>query len=296
MHYYSAFSIINALISVQLYNSLNMNKIIKKYAVVGHPIEHSKSPLIHQSFADEFGMQLIYERIDIPFGTFSKEIISLKKEGYLGLNVTLPYKKDAFNICNQLSDKSKLTQSVNTISFNGEMLFGNSTDGIGLVKDLIAKKVKLKDRTILLLGAGGAANGVMYDLIAQKPKKLHIFNRTYDKAKLMQKNWEILAKNNNVNIAVLEYLSIDNTNYDLVINATSSGLVEGAMPMASKYFIPETIYYDMTYGVETPFMKASKAKGAKTFDGTGMLIEQAAESFFIWHKLKPNTTNTFKIL
>jgi shikimate dehydrogenase len=161
---------------------------------------------------------------------------------------------------------------------------------------LIAKKVKLKDRTILLLGAGGAANGVMYDLIAQKPKKLHIFNRTYDKAKLMQKNWEILAKNNNVNIAVLEYLSIDNTNYDLVINATSSGLVEGAMPMASKYFIPETIYYDMTYGVETPFMKASKAKGAKTFDGTGMLIEQAAESFFIWHKLKPNTTNTFKIL
>jgi shikimate dehydrogenase len=273
-----------------------MNKIIKKYAVVGHPIEHSKSPLIHQSFADEFGMQLIYERIDIPFGTFSKEVISLKKEGYLGLNVTLPYKKDAFNICNQLSDKSKLTQSVNTISFNGEMLIGNSTDGIGLVKDLIAKKVKLKDRTILLLGAGGAANGVMYDLIAQKPKKLHIFNRTYDKAKLMQKNWEILAKNNNVNIAVLEYLSIDNTNYDLVINATSSGLVEGAMPMASKYFIPETIYYDMTYGVETPFMKASKAKGAKTFDGTGMLIEQAAESFFIWHKLKPNTTNTFKIL
>ena len=100
----------------------------------------------------------------------------------------------------------------------------------------------------------------------------------------------------NVNIAVLEYLSIDNTKYDLVINATSSGLVEGAMPMASEYFIPETIYYDMTYGFETPFMKAAKAKSAKIFDGTGMLIEQAAESFFIWHKLKPNTTNTFKIL
>ena len=141
MHYYSAISIINALVSVQLYNSFNMNKIIKKYAVVGHPIEHSKSPLIHQSFADEFGMQLIYERIDIPLGTFSKEVISLKKEGYLGLNVTLPYKKDAFNICNQLSDKSKLTQSVNTISFNGEAFICNSTDGIGLVKDLIAKKV-----------------------------------------------------------------------------------------------------------------------------------------------------------
>ena len=185
---------------------------------------------------------------------------------------------------------------MNTISFNGEEFIGDSTDGIGLIKDLIAKKVKLKDCTILLLGAGGAANGVMYDLITQKPKKLHIFNRTYDKAKVMQKKWEILAKNNHVNINVLEYLSIDNTKYDLVINATSSGLVEGAMPMASEYFIPETIYYDMTYGFETPFMKASKAKGAKIFDGTGMLIEQAAESFFIWHKLKPNTTNTFKIL
>ena len=296
MHYYSAISIINALISVQLYNSLNMKNIIKKYAVVGHPIEHSKSPQIHQSFADEFGMQLIYERIDIALGTFSKQVIAMKKEGYLGLNVTLPYKKDAFKICNQLSDKSKLTESVNTISFNGKEFIGDSTDGIGLVKDLIAKKVILKDCTILLLGAGGAANGVMYDLIAQKPKKLHVFNRTYDKAKLMQKKWEILAKNNNVNIAVLEYVSLNNTNYDLVINATSSGLVEGAMPMASKYFIPETIYYDMTYGFETPFMKASKAKGAKIFDGTGMLIEQAAESFFIWHKLKPNTTNTFKIL
>ena len=273
-----------------------MENIIKKYAVVGHPIEHSKSPQIHQSFAAEFGIQLIYERIDIALGAFSKQVMAMKKKGYLGLNVTLPYKRDAFKICNQLSDKSKLTQSVNTISFNGEEFIGDSTDGIGLVKDLITKKVKLKDCTILLLGAGGAANGVMYDLITQKPKKLHIFNRTYDKAKVMQKKWEILAKNNNVNIAVLEYLSIDNTKYDLVINATSSGLVEGAMPMASEYFIPETIYYDMTYGFETPFMKASKAKGAKTFDGTGMLIEQAAESFFIWHKLKPNTTNTFKIL
>ena len=273
-----------------------MENIIKKYAVVGHPIEHSKSPQIHQSFAAEFGIQLIYERIDIALGAFSKQVIAMKKEGYFGLNVTLPYKKDAFMICNQLSEKSKLTESVNTISFNGDDFVGNSTDGIGLVKDLIAKKVKLKDCTILLLGAEGAANGVMYDLIAQKPKKLHIFNRTYDKAKLMQKKWETLAKNNHVNIAVLEYLSLNNTNYDLVINATSSGLVEGAMPMANEFFIPETIYYDMTYGFETPFMKASKAKGAKIFDGTGMLIEQAAESFFIWHKLKPNTTNTFKIL
>jgi len=122
-----------------------MENIVKKYAVVGHPIEHSKSPQIHQSFAAEFGIQLIYERIDIALGAFSKQVIAMKKEGYFGLNVTLPYKKDAFMICNQLSEKSKLTESVNTISFNGDDFVGNSTDGIGLVKDLIAKKVKLKD-------------------------------------------------------------------------------------------------------------------------------------------------------
>lgn len=272
-----------------------MNIEIKKYAVVGHPIDHSKSPLIHEIFAHEFGMQLIYERIDIAPATFSKEVISLKKKGYLGLNVTLPYKKDAFEICNQLSEKSKLTESVNTISFNGEDIIGDSTDGIGLIKDLIAKKVKLEGCIVLLLGAGGAANGVMYDLISQKPKMLYIFNRTLEKAYLMQKKWEILAKKNNVNIAVLERSSFNQKNYDLVINATSSGLVEGSLPIASEYFVPESVYYDMTYGFETPFMKASKAKGAKTFDGLGMLIEQAAESFYIWHKLKPNT-NIRKIL
>ncbi len=161
---------------------------------------------------------------------------------------------------------------------------------------MIAKQVKLKDCTILLLGAGGAANGIMYDLISQKPKMLYIFNRTLAKAILMQKRWKILAKKNDVNIAVLENLSLDHINYDLVINATSSGLVEGALPIPNEYFAPETIYYDMTYGFETPFMKASKAKGAITYDGLGMLIEQAAESFLIWHKLKPNTTNISKIL
>ena len=268
----------------------------KKYAVIGHPIKHSKSPLIHKCFAGEFRIQLIYDRIDIAPGMFSKEIIRIKKQGYLGLNVTLPFKREAFSMCDKLSVKSQLTESVNTITFENEKSFGDSTDGIGLVRDLQQKKVQLSGSMILLLGAGGAANGVMFDLITQNPKTIHILNRTLEKAKLMESKWRVFAKKHKVHLEVIDLSALDKKNYKLVINATSSGLVEGTLPIPKEYFYFETIYYDMTYGFETPFMKASKEMNAKTYDGLGMLIEQAAESFYIWHQLKPSTTNILPLL
>ena len=262
----------------------------KKYAVVGHPIKHSKSPIIHQSFAKEFGLDLSYDQVDITPQFFSREIQNLKEQGYLGVNVTLPFKKDAFNLCDELSKKSKLTESVNTLSFKENKCLGDSTDGIGLIEDLRKKNIKLDGAKILLLGAGGAANGVTFDLISQHPKTLHILNRTFKNAELMQNKWVGLAQEKHVHLDAIQLKDFEGK-YDLIINATSAGLVGNKLPIPEDYFNKETLYYDMTYGIETPFMTASKAKGAKTFDGVGMLIEQAAESFQIWHNLKPNTLN-----
>lgn len=262
---------------------------LKKYAVVGHPIQHSKSPVIHHHFASEFSIDLIYERIDISPDNFSNEILALKKKGYLGLNITLPFKVDAFNICDKKSNKSQLTGSVNTISFINDNIIGDSTDGVGLVRDLQAKKIKLSNSRILLIGAGGAANGVMYDLIANNPNTIHILNRTLKKAQLMEERWQDLAHQHDVNLDIVERKVSNIETYDLVINATSSALIDGSLPIPEEYFNTNTIYYDMTYGVETPFLKAAKETGAKFYDGLGMLVEQAAESFFIWHQLKPNT-------
>jgi len=273
-----------------------MNNHIKKYAVVGHPIHHSKSPAIHQCFAKEFGLSIAYEKIDINPEDFIEEVRTLRNQNYLGLNVTLPFKADAFAMCNEVTATSRMTGSVNTLSFKGGKIYGDTTDGIGIVNDLIAKRIVIKESHLALLGAGGASNGVMFDLINAGPKTITLVNRTKTKADDMVKKWSNFAKENSVELKVIELHAYIPQGYNLVINGTSSALIDGSSPIADHLFQSETVYYDMTYGFETQFMLNAKNKGAQYFDGLGMLIGQAAASFTIWHKLQPNLSLAAKAL
>ena len=270
-----------------------MSNTSKKYAVVGNPISHSLSPIIHQSFADQFNFKIQYEKIEIKPIEFSKVIRELISDGYIGLNVTLPFKGEAFKVCNHLSERAKYSKSVNTLTIKGNEIHGDTTDGPGLVEDLINQDVVLKDKILLLLGAGGAAQAVMYDLIQKKPNTIYLTNRTIGKAYDMERYWQSYAGNNKVKLEVLP--SKESINFDLIINATSAGLNDNVSPISS--LIQGDHWYDMMYGKSTPFLKQGLEQGAsKASGGIGMLIEQAAASFFIWHNLKPNTELIYKEL
>ena len=269
-----------------------MIQLKKKFAVLGHPISHSLSPRIHQHFATQFGIHLDYQRIDVGSTNFKKILSNLKQEGYAGLNITLPLKNLAYEICDELSSKADYTKSVNTISIKNNKLIGDTTDGLGLVTDLLTKNVSLENKKILVIGAGGASNGVMCDLISQRPQSIFLTNRTITKSHDMSEYWSSLAKDNNVLLNILN-LKEDIT-FDLIINATSSSLGNDSA------IFPENLngyfWYDMMYGKQTPFLLKAEQNKAKFSDGLGMLVEQAAAAFNIWHHQKPDTKSIYQIL
>ena len=175
-----------------------MTKLNKKFAVLGHPISHSLSPKIHQYFASQFSIDLDYQRIDVESMHFKKTLSDLKQKGYEGLNITLPLKNLAYEICDELSPRAEQTKSVNTISIKNDKLYGDTTDGLGLVTDLLTKNVSLENKKILVIGAGGASNGVMFDLISQQPQTIFLTNRTISKSHDMADYWSSLAKEKDV--------------------------------------------------------------------------------------------------
>ena len=269
-----------------------MSKLNKKFAVLGHPISHSLSPKIHQYFANQFAINLDYQKIDVEGMNFKKTLIDLKQEGYEGLNITLPLKNLAYEICDELSSRAEQTKSVNTISIKNNKLFGDTTDGLGLVTDLLTKIVSLENKKILVIGAGGASNGVMYDLISQQPQAIYLTNRTINKSLDMADYWATLAKEKNVMLNILS--PKEDINFDLIINATSSSLGNESA------IFPENLkgyfWYDMMYGKQTPFLLKAEQNKAKFSDGIGMLVEQAAAAFHIWHHQKPDTKSIYQIL
>ena len=269
-----------------------MTELNKKFAVLGHPISHSLSPKIHQYFASQFGIHLDYHKIDVKSMNFKKTLISLRQEGYEGFNITLPLKNIAYEICDELSLRAEQTKSVNTISIKEDKLFGDTTDGLGLVTDLISKNVSLENKKILVIGAGGASNGVMFDLISQHPQGIFLTNRTLSKSHDMVDYWTSLAKENGVFLNILRFK--EDITFDLIINATSSSLGE------SRAVFPENLkghfWYDMMYGKQTPFLLMAEQSKAKYSDGLGMLVEQAAAAFNIWHRQKPDTKSIYQIL
>ena len=268
-----------------------MTPISKQFAVIGHPINHSLSPHIHLLFAEQFDLPMVYEKLEVELETLLSSLDKFKGQKYSGLNVTLPLKYNAYLLCQELSEKSQLCESVNTISIRDNQLHGDTTDGVGLIRDLINKGINLNQAKILLVGAGGAANGVMADLIECSPPTLHLTNRTIKKSMLMQSYWKSFAIKNSVSLKVSGIDGEDSFRYDVIINATSAGFSSNISPIEDIMINKETYCYDMTYSVETPFMKQAKNMNAIVSDGLGMLIEQAAESFYIWHKKKPKTKN-----
>jgi shikimate dehydrogenase len=270
-----------------------MTMKLKKFAVIGHPIAHSKSPTIHQAFASQLGFDISYEKLDVNPSSFDEKIHELKEDHFVGLNITLPFKNRAFQISDGVSEISRFTQSVNTISFIHNKIHGDSTDGQGLIEDLKLNKINLKGINILLLGAGGAAQGVIFDLIKSQPNSIIFHNRTVDRAKKMIDDWSVHAKKENTHLALLKAEEINK--FDLVINATSAGITGNDLPMPINLFSNKTTYYDMTYGSETAFLKEASKVGARTLDGIGMLICQAAASFKIWHQYEPDVKKVIKL-
>lgn len=262
-------------------NYVNPLSAIDRYAVVGNPIAHSKSPMIHEAFAQQTGQVMTYERILAPIDGFDDTVSALIAEGYKGLNVTVPFKFEAYKICDSLSARAKSSGAgvVNTlININGK-IHGDNTDGVGLRRDIEHNLgFSIENKNILILGAGGAAHGVLNSLVGAK--QMTIANRNLDKA------LQLVMSISNASACSFESLERP---YDLIINATSAGLTDSALPISDAIFSKNTLAYDMMYGRETPFMAQARRHGAQVADGLGMLVEQAAEAFYLWRGVHPDT-------
>ncbi|MGA8863115.1 MAG: shikimate dehydrogenase [Gallionella sp.] len=266
-----------------------------RYAVIGNPVSHSKSPQIHTMFAGQTRQDISYEAIEAPLDGFAAKLMALREKGYKGCNVTVPFKFEAFKLATRLSALAEAAQAVNTLRFNfdGDTILGDNTDGTGLVRDIRYNLgMVLNNKRVLLIGAGGAAYGVALPL-ADAGAKLTIVNRTADKARVLAASLSSLKPN----ISSGSFDDIAGRQFDAVINATSAGLTGSEIPLPPATFAPGALAYDMMYGRETPFMRFAREHGAaKVADGIGMLVEQAAESFFIWRGVRPETAPVIKAL
>jgi shikimate dehydrogenase len=258
------------------------------YAVIGNPIEHSKSPLIHKAFAKQTNQAIQYNRILAPLDGFNASVTDLIRQGYKGVNVTVPFKFNAFQMAQIYSTRAAFAQAANTLIFDSPThIRADNTDGVGLVRDItLNHKVGIAQKRVLLLGAGGAAEGVAHPIIEQLPAALVIANRTEDKAKAIADKFIQLGF---TNVSYARYEHLHGKVFDIVINATSTGLTHTTLPISMDLFADDCLAYDMMYGRETPFMIQAKQAGANVVDGLGMLIEQAAEAFYLWRGVRPDT-------
>jgi shikimate dehydrogenase len=260
------------------------------YAVVGNPITHSKSPQIHTQFAQQSKQEIHYGYLEAPLDGFIQTATAFFTAGGKGLNVTVPFKLDAKVFADILTQRAELAGAVNTLWIQSGKIHGDNTDGAGLVRDLLAQGIRIQDARILLVGAGGAARGVLGPLLDQKPQTLVIANRSPDKAQDLNQFFAEKAKTQSVDLSVrslddLENSAITNTPFDLVVNASAAGLTDESPlsdRVASNIFTPSSFAYDMVYGKSTPLMKRAIHRGARVSDGLGMLVEQAADAFLIW--------------
>lgn len=268
-----------------------------QYAVIGNPVEHSLSPQIHAEFARVTGQDLAYGRILAPRDGFRDAVLAFRAEGGKGLNVTLPFKHEAWRLAVVRSGFALVAGAVNTLSFQGAGIVGHNTDGIGLVRDLTRNlRVVVRGKRVLLMGAGGAAYGVMESLLREQPETVVVANRTLEKAVALVGHFEKLQTYALQGISARAYEALAGARFDILINATSAGL-EGAMPPVPEgVFASGALAYDMVYARRTPFLEFAQQQGARVSDGLGMLVEQAAESFFIWRGVYPETRSAMAIL
>ena len=259
-----------------------------RYAVMGNPVAHSKSPLIHKQFAHQFRHHIEYGAIQVDVGGFPQAVEQFRAAGGKGLNVTLPFKLDAFRFADHMSERAKQAGAVNTLKFEADgRAFGDNTDGIGLVHDIEHNlEVEFKGRQVLLLGAGGAARGVIGPMLKHHPARIIVANRTVSKARDVV---DIFREHGEVSACSFDDLR--GKHFDIVINGTSASLKGDVPPLPATLFARDALAYDMMYAdMPTPFMDWAALNGAaRVSDGLGMLVEQAAESYFVWRGARPDT-------
>jgi len=266
---------------------------LDRYAVMGNPIAHSKSPMIHTLFARETGQKLEYRAILVELGQFADAVQAFRTEGGKGLNVTVPFKRDAWRLVDERSACAALAGAVNTIQFREDgTLYGDNTDGIGMIRDIRDNLgVALAGKRVLLLGAGGAVRGVLGPLLEEKPATVVIANRTPDRAQELADAFEEQGR-----VEGSSFADLDGTRYDIVINGTSASLKGEAPPLPEGILARDAFCYDMMYAAEpTAFMRWADDEGCeRVADGLGMLVEQAAESFRLWRGVRPQTAPVIK--
>lgn len=264
-----------------------------RYGVMGYPVSHSRSPVIHRLFALQTGQNIQYELLQVKPENLETAVHQFQRTGGKGLNITLPHKSAVLRLVDRLSERAQTAGAINTIAFEDDGLFGDNTDGVGLIRDLGHNLgVRLRDSKILILGAGGATRGILAPLLAAGPASLLIANRTVARASDLASEF---ASRGEVESCSFDAVPASQT-FDLVINATSAGVRGETPPYPESAVSEDTVCYDLSYGLSpTPFSRwASDQGAARSIMGWGMLVEQAAESFHIWRGVRPDTAAVLK--
>ncbi|MDJ0747994.1 MAG: shikimate dehydrogenase [Woeseiaceae bacterium] len=264
-----------------------------RYGVMGYPVSHSRSPLIHRLFAMQTDQDIQYELLQVSPEKLETAVRQFQRTGGKGLNITLPHKAEVARLCDYLSERASTAGAVNTLSFVDSEIHGDNTDGIGLLRDLAVNLgVQLESANILVLGAGGATRGIIGPLLEMQPASLLIANRTVGKAESIARHFKRWGP---VSACSFDDVPVD-TDYDLIINATSASFKGETPPYPEHAVSPGTFCYDLSYGLTpTPFSVWAREHGAaRSVMGWGMLVEQAAESFNIWRKIRPDTAPVLK--
>jgi shikimate dehydrogenase len=267
------------------------------YAVIGNPIAQSKSPLIHSAFAAATAQDMVYSKVEAPTepGGFARTVDALRAQGLKGLNITTPFKLDAFAYATDLSDRARQAGAVNAMKFEGGKAYADNFDGVGLVRDIVHNlRMPLKGKRVLLLGAGGAVRGALQPFLSEDPQELVIANTRVDKAQALARQY---ASSQTVLASTYEALASAG-NFDVVLNATSASLFGQLPPVPASVFGAHTLAYELAYGKGlTPFLKLAQSAGASHLaDGVGMLAEQAAEAFLWWRGVRPNTKAVIEMI
>lgn len=265
-----------------------------RYAVMGNPIQHSKSPLIHRLFAEFSDQNLSYDAMLVEIEGFSAAVSKFHQSGGKGLNVTVPFKEQAWQLATQRTERAELAGAINTLSFKNGEIAGDNTDGVGLVRDILENhQGNIKNKRILIVGAGGAVRGILAPILVEQPAELVLVNRTVAKAQGLAEHFKAHG-----DIQPCGFEALDDQPFDLVINGSSASLSGQLPPLPTSCIGSHTWCYDMMYGAKkTPFNSWAEAQGAaKVMDGLGMLVEQAAEAFLIWRGVRPETAPVIKTL
>jgi shikimate dehydrogenase len=261
-----------------------------RYAVVGNPVAHSLSPEIHAAFARQTGQDIEYAKLLAPPEEFTVTVLKFRALGGNGVNVTVPFKHEAWTLADVRTADAEDARAVNTLAFRDGKIVGHNTDGIGMLTDIETNLgFSVRGKRVLLMGAGGATYGVTQPLLKAKPSRLVVANRTLGKAEALAAHFKPVAEREQIAMSAQSYADLGGDQFDLVINATSAGLADTMPPLPAGLFANSALAYDMVYAKTTPFMRFAQMEGARTADGIGMLVEQAAAAFFFWRGVQPQT-------